>query len=291
MRSMTGYGRIKKVIDEREYNIEIRSVNHRYNDISVKVPRSISYLEEPIRKIISENVNRGKIDVFVGFNNFGIEGKSVVINEELAKKYINELKNLADKTGINSNIEVIDISKMPDVLQMQSIDEENDLIKTEITECIEEAIDNLNDMRLQEGQKIKEDLEEKITNIETMVDNIFAYSTGLIEEYVVKLNERIKELLHKDIIDETRIAQETVIYSDKCSIDEEITRLRSHIKQFRSLIELDMPVGKKIDFIIQEMNRETNTIGSKSVKLEITNLVIELKTEIENMREQIQNIE
>lgn len=291
MRSMTGYGRIKKVINGREYNIEIRAVNHRYNDITIKMPRSISYLEEHIRKIVSKNISRGKIDIFIGFTNFSSEGKSVIINEDIAKIYINQLKKLAKETNINSNIEVIDISKLPDVLSVQDTDQNEDVIKTEITECIEEALDNLNDMKLKEGEKIKEDIEERINNIENIVDNIFTYSTGLIEDYVVKLRERIKEILHTDIIDETRIAQETVIYSDKCSIDEELTRLRSHIKQFRGLIELDLPVGKKIDFIIQEMNRETNTIGSKSVKLEITNLVIEMKTEIENIREQIQNIE
>lgn len=291
MKSMTGFGRAKQIINGREYNIEIKSVNHKYNDINIKLPRNISYIEEMVRKQISNKVARGKLDIYITFNNFSVDGKLVTINKDLAKLYINQLKELANDTKINDNIEVIDICKFPDILQIQTDEENEDCIKEELSMCLEEAINNLNDMKTKEGIKIKEDLIKRIDRVEVMVTNIFEFSTGLIEEYVVKLKERIQDLLHTDIIDETRIAQETVIYSDKCSIEEELTRLKSHIKQFRDLMELDLAVGKKLDFIIQEMNRETNTIGSKSVKLEITNLVIDIKTELENIREQIQNIE
>ncbi len=291
MKSMTGFGRAKQVINGREYNIEIKSVNHKYNDINIKLPRNISYIEELVRKQISNKVARGKIDIYITFNNFSVDGKLVTINKDLAKLYINQLKELANETKINDNIEVIDICKFPDILQIQTDEENEDCIKEELSMCLEEAIQNLNDMKTKEGIKIKEDLIKRMDRVEIMVTNIFEFSTGLIEEYVVKLKERIQDLLHTDIIDETRIAQETVIYSDKCSVEEELTRLKSHIKQFRDLMELDCAIGKKLDFIIQEMNRETNTIGSKSVKLEITNLVIDIKTELENIREQIQNIE
>lgn len=291
MKSMTGFGRAKQIINEREYNIEIKSVNHKYNDINIKLPRNISYIEEMVRKQISKKISRGKIDIYITFNNFSIDGKLVTINKDLAKLYISQLKELAKETKINDNIEVIDICKFPDILQIQTNEESEDYIKEELSMCLEEAIQNLNDMKTKEGIKIKEDLIKRMDKVESMVNNIFEFSTGLIEEYVVKLKERIQDLLHTDIIDETRIAQETVIYSDKCSIEEELTRLKSHIKQFRDLMELDCAIGKKLDFIIQEMNRETNTIGSKSVKLEITNLVIDIKTELENIREQIQNIE
>lgn len=291
MKSMTGFGRAKQIINGREYNIEIKSVNHKYNDINIKLPRNISYIEEMVRKQISNKVARGKLDVYITFNNFSVDGKLVTINKDLAKLYINQLKELAVETKINDNIEVIDICKFPDILQIQTDEENEDCIKEELSMCLEEAIQNLNDMKTKEGIKIKEDLIKRMDRVETMVTNIFELSTGLIEEYVVKLKERIQDLLHTDIIDETRIAQETVIYSDKCSVEEELTRLKSHIKQFRDLMELDCAIGKKLDFIIQEMNRETNTIGSKSVKLEITNLVIDIKTELENIREQIQNIE
>lgn len=291
MKSMTGFGRAKQIVNGREYIIEIKSVNHKYNDINIKLPRNISYTEELVRKQISNKIARGKIDIYITFNNFSVDGKLVTINKELAKLYINQLKELANETKINDNIEVIDICKFPDILQIQTDEENEDCIKEELSMCLEEAIHNLNDMKTKEGIKIKEDLIKRMDRVEIMVNNIFEFSTGLIEEYVVKLKERIQDLLHTDIIDETRIAQETVIYSDKCSIEEELTRLKSHIKQFRDLMELDLAIGKKLDFIIQEMNRETNTIGSKSVKLEITNLVIDIKTELENIREQIQNIE
>lgn len=291
MKSMTGFGRAKQIINGREYNIEIKSVNHKYNDINIKLPRNISYIEEMIRKQVSNKIARGKIDIYITFNNFSVDGKLVTINKDLAKLYINQLKELANETKINSNIEVIDVCKFPDILQIQTDEENEDCIKEELSMCLEEAIQNLNDMKTKEGMKIKEDLIKRMDKVDVMVANIFEFSTGLIEEYVVKLKERIQDLLHTDIIDETRIAQETVIYSDKCSVEEELTRLKSHINQFRDLMELDLAIGKKLDFIIQEMNRETNTIGSKSVKLEITNLVIDIKTELENIREQIQNIE
>lgn len=293
MRSMTGFGRSKNVVNGREYNIEIRSVNHRYNDISVKLPKSISYLEEDIRKEISKFIIRGKLDVSITFIDFNSNDKIITINNELAKIYIKELKELAIKENINDHIEVVDISKFPDVLEIKQNEKNEEEIKKELLICLNEAIDNLNSMKVKEGNKIKQDLEIRINSIEDMVNNIFTFSTGLIEEYVVKLEKRIQEILKTEEIDKSRIAQEVVIYADKCSIQEEITRLKSHIYQFRNLITNNQneAIGKKLDFIIQEMNRETNTIGSKANNLEITNGVIDIKTEIEDIREQIQNIE
>lgn len=291
MNSMTGYGRAKLEKEEREYIIEIKSVNHKYSDITIKLPRNISYLEEKIRKTILSKVSRGKIDVFVSYTNYGIEGKNVILNKKLAELYIKELQELAEKTNIEREIKVTDISKLPDVLNVSAEEENSQIIWNELSECLENALTNFLEMRKQEGAKIKIDLETRIKKIEEFVDKIKQYSTLLVEEYVVKLKERIKEILSTDIVDEARLAQEVVIYSDRYSIEEEITRLKSHIFQFNDLLTKDGPVGKKIDFLIQEMNRETNTIGSKSNKLEITNLVIEIKTELEDIREQIQNIE
>lgn len=291
MNSMTGYGRAKLEKEEREYIIEIKSVNHKYSDITIKLPRNISYLEEKIRKTILSKVSRGKIDVFVSYTNYGIEGKKVVLNKRLAELYINQLRELAEETNIEKEIKVTDISRLPDVLNVSAEEENSQIIWNELSECLENALTNFLEMRKQEGAKIKIDLETRIIKIEEFVDKIKQYSTLLVEEYVVKLKERIKEILSTDIVDEARLAQEVVIYSDRYSIEEEITRLKSHIFQFNDLLTKDEPVGKKIDFLIQEMNRETNTIGSKSNKLEITNLVIEIKTELEDIREQIQNIE
>lgn len=290
MKSMTGFGRANYENDGRTYNVEIKSVNHRYADISVKMPRYISYLEEKVKKEIANSISRGKIDVYITFENNSAKGKNIKINKELAKIYIDELKQLADENSINSNIPVTEISKFPDVLVIENLEEE-DIIWNELEIVLKEALENFVVMRTQEGNKIKEDLEIRIERVEEKVSKISEYSTRLVEEYVVKLETRIKEILKTDVVDKERLNQEIVIYADKCSIEEELTRLNSHIIQFKNFINMENPIGKKIDFLIQEMNRETNTIGSKSGSLEITNMVIDIKTEIEDIREQIQNIE
>ena len=289
IRSMTGYGRGKYEIDSREYTVEIKSVNNRYCDVSIKLPRSISYLEEKIKKEITSRVSRGKVDVFISFYNNSTKGKSIKFNRELASMYINELKELAKVNGILDEIQVTDISKFPDVLTIEN-EEDEELIWNELKQPLEEAINNFIDMKETEGKKIYEDLSNRVDNIEQKVKIISENSTRLIKEYIVKLENRIKELLNTEKIDENRLAMETVIYADKCSVEEEITRLNSHISQFRELIK-ESVIGKKLDFIIQEMNRETNTIGSKSSSIEITNIVVEIKTQIEDIREQVQNIE
>ena len=291
MKSMTGFGRSKLEENSREYIVEIKSVNHKYSDISIKMPRSISCFEENVKKIVSKNISRGKVDVFITFNNYSDEGKDVVINKELAKNYINQLRELAIDTGINQDIKITEITKMPDVLQLKIQDDESDVIGQELEKCVTQAVENFVNMREVEGERIKQDLSVRIDIVENLVNTIFSHTTGLIEDYVVKLRERIKEILATDIVDEARLAQEIVIYADKCSIEEELTRLRSHIMQFRNMLESKDSIGKKLDFLVQEMNRETNTIASKSVKLEITNLAIDIKTAMEDIREQIQNIE
>ena len=290
IKSMTGYGRANVSKNEREYQIEIKSVNHRYLDVSIKMPRQLSYLEETIKKEISSKVKRGKIDVFVTFENNSAEGKEIKINTELAKAYIDELKKLAEKENILADIQVTDISKYPDVLNIQN-SQDDETIKEEVIETIKNATESLVQMREVEGTKISEDLTERLDKIQLKINEISKLSTGLIEEYVVKLEERIKEILKNQEVDKSRLAQEVVIYADKCSIEEEVTRLNSHISQFKTLLNSNEAIGKKLDFIVQEMNRETNTIGSKANKLEITNGVIDIKTEIENIREQVQNIE
>ena len=289
IKSMTGYGRGKYEIDSREYTVEIKSVNNRYCDISIKLPRSISYLEDKIKKEIMGKVARGKIDVFISFYNNSTKGKNIKFNRELAGIYINELRELAKENSINSDIQVTEITKFPDVLTIEN-DEDEELIWNELKVPLEEAINNFVNMKELEGKKIYEDLTARIENIDSKVKIISENSTRLIKEYIVKLENRIKELLNLEVIDENRLAMETVIYADKCSVEEEITRLKSHIFQFKDLIKQDV-VGKKIDFLIQEMNRETNTIGSKANSLEITNLVVDIETELEDIREQVQNIE
>ena len=291
IKSMTGFGRGKYENEGRTYNVEIKAVNHKYSDISIKLPRFLNCLEDGIRKKISANVSRGKIDVFITFENYSSIGTEIRLNKELANTYIKELTELSNETGIQNNINVMEIAKFPDVLK---IDEESqeELIGKELNFAIDDALNKFIQMREIEGTKLIEDIEKRINLIENKVEEISKYSSTLVQEYIVKLEARVKELLKTDVVDENRIAQEIVIYSDKCSIEEELTRLRSHISQFKKLIkENNSPIGKKSDFLVQEMNRETNTIGSKANCLEITNRVIDIKTEIENIREQIQNIE
>ena len=290
IKSMTGYGKSNMSKNLREYQVEIKSVNHRYLDVSIKMPRSLSYLEEEIKKAVSAKLTRGKVDVFITFNNNSLEGRDIKINTEIARMYIKELRDLAESEGIVVDIPVTEISKLPDVLTIQN-NQDDETIKNELLEVTNKAIENLVGMRKIEGEKIAQDLFTRIQDIDGKVKKISSLSTGLIEDYVVKLNTRIKELLQDQEIDEARLAQEVVIYADKCSIEEEVTRLNSHVYQFRELLNSNEAVGKKLDFMIQEMNRETNTIGSKANNLEITNEVINMKTQLENIREQVQNIE
>lgn len=290
IKSMTGYGKAFLSKDLREYQMEIKSLNHRYLDISIRMPRVLSYLEEDIKKEISKKVKRGKIDVYINFENNSTEGKEIKINTEIAKMYIKELRNLAQEENLQDNIEVTEISKFPDVLSVKST-QEDETIKQEVIELTKIATDKLVEMRRNEGNKMAEDLLIRIKAINEKVKQISTLSTGLIEEYVVKLEGRIKEILKNHEIDENRLAQEVVIYADKCSIEEEVTRLNSHILQFEQFLNSEEAIGKKLDFMVQEMNRETNTIGSKANNLQITNGVIDIKTELENIREQIQNIE
>ena len=291
IKSMTGFGRAKCEYEGREYNVEIKSVNHKYSDVSIKIPRQISYLEEKVRKEILTKVSRGKIDVFITLQDYSEKGKNIKNNKEVAKVYISQLRELAEETGITADIDVIDISKFPEVLNISNQDNE-EIYWDELRGVLDTALDNFVAMRETEGNKICDDLKVRMERIKEKVSKISSYSAGLVEEYIVKLNARVKELMSTDVIDENRLAQEIVIFSDKSSIQEELTRLDSHISQFLDLLSNgNSPVGKKLDFIIQEMNREVNTIGSKANSTKISEGVIELKTEIEDVREQIQNIE
>ncbi len=290
IKSMTGYGKSNINIDSREYQVEIKSINHRYSDINIKMPRTISYLEDDVKKEILKQINRGKVDIFISYYNNSQEGNEVKINTEIAKLYIEQLRGLAQDEDLQANIEVTDIARFPDVLTIKS-NNDDETIKQELLEAVNQAVLGLVSMRENEGNKIYQDLNNRLDDIESMVSKVSKLSTGLIEEYVVKLEDRIKELLKTDEIDKSRLAQEVVLYADKCSVEEEITRLNSHISQFRKLLDSETAIGKKLDFLIQEMNRETNTVGSKANNLEITNYVVDIKTQIENIREQIQNIE
>lgn len=290
IKSMTGFGRGKYENEGRMYTVEIKSVNHKYTDISVKLPRFLNSIEDKIRKRVAEVISRGKVDIYISFENYSSQGTNIRINRELAKEYLKELKALSEEADIKYDVNVIDITKFPEVLKIEDEDIE-DIISVEIMNAIDEALNNFVAMRAEEGAKLVEDMERRLQIVETKVEEIKGFSATLVEDYMQRLEQRVTELMKDKVVDETRLAQEIVIFSDKSSIEEELTRLDSHITQFKKLIKESSPIGKKFDFLVQEMNRETNTIGSKANSIDITNRVIDIKTEIENIREQIQNIE
>lgn len=290
IKSMTGFGRGKYENEGRNYTVDIKSVNHKYTDISVRLPRFLNSEEDKIRKRISGAISRGKVDVLVTFENYSSKGTNIRINKDLAKDYIRELKELAEETDLKFSVDVIDISKFPEILKIED-EQDEDLIGNELMIAVDDALSKFISMREIEGARLIEDIEKRIYLIQDKVSEITNYSSTLVTEYMEKLKQRVSELLEPGTVDENRLMQEIVIFSDKSSIEEELTRLKSHIAQFLELIKQSSPIGKKIDFLIQEINREVNTIGSKANCLDITNRVIEIKTEVENIREQIQNIE
>lgn len=290
IKSMTGFGRGKYENEGRTYTVEIKSVNHKYSDINVRLPRFLNSVEDKVRKRVAEVISRGKIDIFVNFENYSSQGTTIRINKDLAKEYIKELKSLAEEADLKFDLNVIDVSKFPEILKLE--DEDNsELIGQEVMIALDEALEKFVAMREIEGQKLVEDIERRIYLIQEKVNEVTNFSSTLVQEYMARLQTRVNELLAPGVVDEARLMQEIVIFSDKSSIEEELTRLKSHISQFLELIKQSSPIGKKIDFLIQEINREVNTIGSKANSLDITNKVIEIKTEVENIREQIQNIE
>lgn len=288
LKSMTGYGRSIYESNKRRFIIEIKSVNHKYNDISIKMNKNINYLENTIRKKIKKNISRGKIDVHISLEELEID-KKININKNLAEKYISNIKEIAKENDTEIIINMSDILMIPDIMSANENVEDLELEK-ELLDGLDIAINNFIDMRIKEGEKIQEDLSNRLDIISKYLNEINSYSTGLVEEYIVKLKKRIKEILKDDVVDKNRLSMEIVFFADKCSIEEELTRLNSHIIQFKSMLN-ENNIGKKMDFLIQEMNREINTIASKANCLEITKLVVEVKNELENIREQVQNIE
>lgn len=290
IKSMTGFGLGKYENNSREYTVEIRAINHRYNDISIKMPRYLSSIEDRIRVYISKNLSRGKIDVSISLVNMSSEGRNIKIDKGLAEIYIKEMKSLVEDFGITDDISATSIMKMPDIVTINS-DADVETYWNELQNALEIALKNITLARETEGKRLAEDIKARLSQISSYVDRAEEKSSKLLEEYRTKLVNRANELKANEIMDENRLGQEIVLFADKSSICEEITRLKSHIKSLENMLNSDGPIGKKLDFLLQEMNRETNTIGSKANCLDITQLVVEMKNEIENIREQIQNIE
>lgn len=290
IKSMTGYGRGTYENDGRLYTVEIKTINHRYNDVTVKLPRYLSFLEDDVRKYISKTINRGKVEVYISLENMSDKGRNIKIDKVLAGTYINELRNLSEEYGIPNDITIMSLARMSDIVVVEN-DSQEELYWLELQEAIKVAVQNIDGARSVEGERLARDIDLRLNKISEYVELVGKSSEKLLEEYKIKLRNRINELNANDIVDENRIGIEIVLFADKSSICEEVTRLKSHIASFKNMLKTDGPIGKKIDFLIQEMNRETNTIGSKANSIGITNYVIEMKNEIENIREQVQNIE
>ncbi|MGE5629347.1 MAG: YicC/YloC family endoribonuclease [Solirubrobacterales bacterium] len=291
IKSMTGYGRGNIELTGRSYTIEIKSVNHRYCDLNIKMPKSLLPLEDRIRKVIQSRLNRGKIDVFVTQNLFDKKDVAAVFNKSLGDSYYSCLNEIKERYQLKDEISLTLISKFPDVIMTKQEEEDVEELWESLSIPLNEALDLLLKMREREGMKLKEDIQLKCNHITNMVNVIQDNSTDILAEYQKKLLTRLNDLIKDHKIDENRIAMEAAIIADKASVDEEIVRLKSHLVQLSETMDINEPVGRKLDFIVQEMNRETNTIASKATNLDIINVVLNIKNEIEKVREQIQNIE
>ena len=291
IRSMTGYGRGENLANDRKFTVEIKSVNHRYNDISIKLPRSMNPLEDKIKKVLMKDIFRGKTDVYINFETIASEDVSIKFNEALADAYFEKLNVIKERYGVTSPDMLSLIAKYPDVVTSEKVQSDEDVLWETLLPALEEAKDKFVAMRTVEGEALKNDILLKNEKIAGFVNEIKGRTDLVAEEYRGKLMQRITDVLGEVEIDEQRILTEVTIYADRGCIDEEVTRLESHIVQLKKILEDGGVAGRKLDFLIQEMNRESNTIASKSNDITITNITIELKSEIEKIREQVHNIE
>lgn len=291
IKSMTGFGRCEVAENNRKFTVEMKSVNHRYLDVNIKMPKKLNFFESAIRGELKNYISRGKVDIFITYEDFSENNSSVRYNKELAGEYLKYLRQIAEDFGLDDDIRVSTLSKYPEVFTMeeQNVDEEE--LWKELQKAVQGASEMFVQTRIVEGEHLRDDLIDKLNGMLKLVDFISERSPKIIAEYKEKLEEKVRELLADTAVDEGRLLTEVTIFADKVCVDEELVRLRSHIETTKNTLVAGGSIGRKLDFIAQEMNREANTILSKANDLEISNCAIELKTEIEKVREQIQNIE
>ena len=290
--SMTGFGRGEYKDDNYQFLVECKTINHKYADINIRLPRKLSFLEDKARILVKDYIKRGRVDLYIKLDLLGSEDVNLKFDEALATQYVSILKQIKDKFDLVDDISVMNIAKFPDVIKTEEKEDDEDKLWSMLKVALENALLKLKEMRSEEGKKLAEDIQNRCDLLKNYIEDIEKYSYNVVIDYKEKLNNRISEILdNPSLIDENRLAQEVAIYADKSSITEEIVRFKSHIGQLKNTVVKNESIGRKIDFLIQEMNRETNTIGSKSSDLNITNLVVEVKSELEKIREQIQNIE
>lgn len=291
IKSMTGFGRCEAVTDECKISVEIKAVNHRYLDLSIKMPKKFNYFEAAMRTLLKDYIQRGKVDVFITYEDYTEDQVSLKYNSTLAAEYMKNFEKMAEQFGLEDDVTVSMLSRCPEVLTMEQVPEDEEHMWAMLQEVLKGAAENFVETRLREGENLKNDLIGKLDHMLSMVDFIEERSPKILEEYRQRLGDKVRELLQNSTIDESRILTEVTVFADKICLDEETVRLRSHIEGMKKELLAGGSVGRKLDFIAQEMNRESNTILSKSNDLEISDQGILLKTEIEKVREQIQNIE
>lgn len=288
---MTGFGRCLESVDGKTIIVEIKSVNHRYYEFSSRVPRSCGYLDEKLKSFIQGKVSRGKIDVGVSIQSDGVSDEKIEVNSEVAKGYITALRSANEELGLEDDLTLSRIMRLPDIFDVKKVEEDEETVWNEVKSVAEKALERFIAMREAEGEKMREDILSRLDYITKLVEKIEKKSPETTEKYRKKLFDKISEVLKDTNVDEQRILTEAAIFSEKTAVDEETVRLRSHINQCREMLSMNEAVGRKLDFLIQEFNREANTIGSKCQDIEITKVVVDLKSEIEKIREQVQNIE
>ncbi len=289
--SMTGFGRFEGEVNGRSITLEIKSVNHRYLEFSCRLTRGYSFLEEKLKSYISSKISRGKVDMFVSITEPENTPAEVQINHNLAEGYIKALKQLGTQYGVLNNVTSVDVGRYPDVLTVNKASEDEDVVWNDVKEALDSAMEGFMSLRKNEGERLKADIMARAETIIEIVSEIEKRSPETVKEYQARLKEKIEELLGSNEYDEQRVITEVAIFADKIAVDEETVRLRSHFEQLKTYLDDDKPVGRSIDFLIQEMNREANTIGSKVKDSELAHRVVRIKNEIEKIREQVQNIE
>lgn len=289
--SMTGYGRAGALLHGRDIKVELRSVNARFFEYSSRLPRSCAFLEDKLKKLVASKVSRGKVELNLSIQTVTAADTVVTVNWQLAQGYRTALNTMSERMDLKNDVTAGMLARFPDVLTQTAAPTDEDELWQDVQSVAEQAVEAFVSMRATEGEKLKEDVAGRLTTIEDLVGQIEKDSAGRVRAYSEKLYARLQELLGDRNIDESRLVTEAAIFADKTAIDEETVRLHSHVAQYREILELNEPIGRKLDFLTQELNRESNTIGSKCQDVAITRLVVELKSEIEKIREQIQNIE
>ena len=291
IKSMTGYGSAKGTVEGIEVSVELKSVNNKFLDTSVRLPRSFIFAEETVKAAVLSHISRGKVDVFVTVDTSMADDMVVRVNEPLLKGYIDALQHIADEYALPNDISVMSVSRFPDILSVEKKELDADAVAEGIKSIAEQALQDFDSMRIREGEKLRNDVLLKLENIESFVGIVEESAPKTVTEYREKLLQKLNEVIGSAGVDENRIITEAAVFADKVAVDEETVRLRSHIAQLRTMLETGSPIGRKIDFLMQEFNREANTIGSKCQNSDIAHVVVDLKSEIEKIREQIQNIE